>query len=236
MKPRKFSRAAGFLLGLVVLAQLASGAVIGTLTLTSEPGDVNVTLTSIDWTPPVGPGTGRFTVGSGTDLTYNDGTPLTVGTLGTILDLTAGMPFPIIGFMMFDDASDLVFDLTALGPGPSNTVCTDAFDVNAPACSVGPGSPFILQATSTGTAVTLAARGIARDASAVQSEFIGAFTTQIAGRTPSDIQENILGGGVENSTYSAEFTATFIPEPGTVSLLVVGGGLIALAWRRRVTR
>jgi hypothetical protein len=78
------------------------------------------------------------------------------------------------------------------------------------------------------------------DNTADVSTYAGAFTTQIAGRTPAQIQANILAGGSERSTYSAEFLVTAptprggeVPEPGTLSLLAVGGGLIAFAVRRR---
>jgi hypothetical protein len=233
-----FCRTAAFALAFTALTPLASGAVTGTLRITSDPGDVSVTADTINWRPTVNANDGPFTVGAGTTLTYGAGTALTIGTQGTILDLIFGMPFPVLNFMTFDDAPNLSFDLTDLGPGPNNTVCSAVFNPNAPACSVFAGSPFILSATATGTAVTLSASGIARDGSLPVSTWLGAFTTQIAGRTPAQIQANILGGGSETSTYSGEFVATFtpIPEPSTVSLVLLGGGLVALGIRRRAAR
>ena len=235
MNKLNFWRTAGAAMVFSMLAPMASGAVIGTLRITSDPGDVIVSLTSLDFTPPVGGGDGTFTVGAGTNLTYGDGTALTVGSTGTVRDLNAGDPFPIMNFLTFSAAPGLVFDLTGLGPGPANTVCSATLNQNSPACSVFAGSPFILQATSTGTAVTLSAIGTANDGSGLSSTFIGQFTTQITGRTPAQIQANILSGGIERSTYSGEFVATPIPEPGAATLFLLGGGLLAFA-RRRLAR
>jgi len=248
----KVAPATGAILGLLIMAPLASSAVTGTLRLTSDPGDVIVSLTSIDWTSSgaAGAPNGRFRVGMGTTLTYDAAnTPLTVGSAGTILDLVSGVTFPLANFMVFDAAPGLRFSLgpstlPSIGPGPSNTVCAAVMDPNAPACAVAAGSPFILQPSATGTSVSLSLRGVASDNTSATAAYMAAFTSQIVGRTPAQIQTNILGGGTERSTYSAEFNFGLtpdlqdvsVPEPGTLALLALGGGFIAFALRRKAIR
>ncbi len=230
-----FSLAVG--LGLLATAPQASAAVIGQMDLANcSGGGVIVTGTTIDWTQPVGGGTGCIVTGQNTNITYTSGT-LGPGATGTILDLnSATTVFPLADFMTFSSASGLHFDLTSLGPGPANTTCTASFDPNAPACAVFAGSPFILQSTATGTSVTLSASGIARDMSTTTSTWVGAYTTQIAGVTPAQIQSTILRGGSETSTYSGAFVITVnsaVPEPATFGSMLIGGLLLAGASLRR---
>jgi hypothetical protein len=124
------------------------------------------------------------------------------------MDLQSGGTLPLPNFMTFDAAPGLRLELTQVTQGPNNTVCAAQLDPNLPVCAIAPGSPFILQSTASGTTLTLTVRGVARDNTGTSSNFTGAFTTQIAGRTPSQVQANLLGGGFERSTYSAEFAIT----------------------------
>jgi hypothetical protein len=208
MKLNQVVRPAGFLFGLLTLAPFARSTVTGTLRITSDPGDLMLKVTSLDWTPPAGTPNGRFTIGAGTNLTYDAGTPLAVSSGGTILDLQASSIPPLPDFMTFDAAPGLRLELTLLSPGPANTVCAAALNANLPACAPAAGSPFALQPTDAGTTVTLSARGVARDNTAGASTFLGIFVTRIIGKTPAQVQANILAGGFERSTYSAEFAIT----------------------------
>lgn len=225
-------------IGLFAMAPHASGAVIGGLNVTNcSGGGVVVTATSIDWTQPVGGGTGCIVTGQTTNLSFTSGT-LGAAATGTIKDLNAATDvFPVVNFMTFSSAPDLHFDLTSIGPGPSNTTCSTTLNPNAPACAVFPNSPFVLQSTATGTSVSLSAFGVARDASSSTSNWLGAFTTQIAGLTPAQIQASILGGGSQISTYSGDFVVTVVPEPATVGSMLLGGLLLAgAALRRKLAR
>ena len=209
----------------------ASASVIGHLDLTNcSGGGVVVTATTIDWTPPVGPPGGCTVTGTNTNVTFSGGT-LGPGQTGTILDLNAmTTTFPLANFITFTSAPGLHFDLSSLGPGPASTACSTTLNPNNPSCAAVTGSPFVLTPTSTGTAVALTAMGTVGDGSGVASNWMGAFTTQIAGVTPAQIQAAILSGGSERSTYSGDFnisTVSTVPEPATSALLL--GGLMAVA-------
>jgi hypothetical protein len=215
-----------------VLAPSASAAVIGHLDVSNcAAAGVTVTATAIDWLPGTG-GLGCIQTGINTSVSFSGGT-LGSGQTGSIKDLTAPTTFPVLNFMTFAAAPGLSFDLSSLGPGPSNTVCSSTLNPNGAPCSVFAGSPFTLTPTATGTSVALSATGIARDGTTPNSTWIGAYTTQISGVTPAQIQATILGGGSETSTYSGDFTITAgstVPEPATIGtmlggLLLVAGGL-----------
>ncbi len=230
--------AALFLFTMAALAPLASATALGHLDLANcVGGGVTVTATTIDWLPGGG-GSGCVQTGTGTSVSYTGGGPLGVGVTGSILDLSVATIFPVLDFLTFVGNPNLHFDLYTLGPGVPNTVCTNTFNPGAPVCSVFAGSPFLLQPTSTGTSVTLSATGFTRDSSVWTSNWIGAFTTQISGATPSAIQSIILAGGSITSTESGDFTLTaVVPEPATTGMAMAGGLLIAIsALRRRFRR
>jgi hypothetical protein len=216
----------------------ASAAVIGHLDVANcAGGGVIVNATTIDFTLPVGGGNGCIQTGTGTNVSYSGGT-LLPGVQGTILDLTAGGGV-VLDFMTFTGNPNLHFDLTAIGPGVTNTTCATVLNPNLAACSAVPGSAFILAPTGTGTSITLSASGIARDGTSPGSTFLGAFTTQIAGVTPAAIQATILGGGSVSSTNSGDFTITLgpaVPEPSTISMAMLGGVMVALFAARKKSK
>lgn len=198
-------------------------------------GGVIVTATTIDWTNPVGGPDGCIVTGIGTNVNYGSGV-LGPSTFGRILDLPAGTPgFPDPGFMTFNSGPGAVhptlfFDLSGLGPGSALLAC--AAPVGS-SCSPFAGSPFILTRTATGTSVSLSANGDVRVSATSIGSWFGAYTTQLPGRTPEQIITNInTPGGFESSTYSGAFV-TIIPEPGTISLSLIGGLLVAFAVKRR---
>lgn len=214
----------------------ASASILGVLDVANCPGGgVTVSLSTVDWTLPVGGGDGCVQANVG--LTYGIPSSPTVygGGNGTILDLPGGPA----GFMTFVDSATsdvLTFDLGGIGPGVSNTVCSTVLNPNGPSCSVFAGSAFILAPTATGTSVTLSAFGTAHDSITPTDPgnvWRGAFTTQVAGLTPAAIQSIVVGGGSVHSTFSGEFIVT-IPEP--VPTALIGCGLILFASLRRRVR
>jgi len=222
-----------------VFTGAASATPVGILNLTNcTGGGVTVTATTIDWLLPVGGGTGCIASDTGTNVTFTGGGPLLPGdTTGLIHDL----PGSLTDFMLFTDQPNLHFDLVSIGPGVANTVCAATLNQNLASCSVAAGSAFILTPTSTGTAVALAANGIARDTTG-SSAWLGNYTTQFPGITPAQIQDAILHGttipgfcsaGACTDTYSGSFSVTMTPEPASISMVLFGvAGLIGIGRKR----
>ena len=220
----------------------ASAGVTGGLTFSAcSGGGVAVNFATIDFQNPVLLGYGCLDTGAGTALTYaNTATTTTTigsGVAGTVNDL--GYPPPGSGNVGFITINGVSLDLLTIGPGVGNTACSATLNSSNPACSVFAGSPFILAPTSTGTSISLDVSGSARDFTSSYSTWIGDFTTQIAGLTPLQIQQTIcgpgggctgVGGGTILASYSFSGEASS-PEP--VSMVLIGGGLIALAGLKR---
>jgi len=195
-------------------------------------GGVTVNATSITWSPTgTVAGTGCIDTGIGTNVTYSGGT-LGAGVAGNIKNLTAGGGITD-QFMTFT-GSTLDFVLTGLGPGSANLNCS-GLAIGA-SCSVFAGSPFLLTNLGGGnTAVGLSANGTVTDGG-VTSFWKGAFTTQL-NLDASTIQADILAGQSISSTHSGQFIVSTVPEPTTLSMLLLGGvALIGSKLRRRKSR
>src|ERR1044072_6806210 len=187
MRFRNFGKvlSPGLILAAIFLFSVeASATPTGTLRMDSGVQFVTVGLTFIDWAP-TGPPSGAFVVGGLTNLTSALG-PVTVGSAGPILDFNALTPLPLVNFMTFAAVPGLGFDLTGIGPGTANTNC--AALLNGQSCSIFIGSPIILTLNGSSTSVSLNAFGTAHDGTLPNSTWTGNFTTQIAGRTPAQIQ------------------------------------------------
>jgi PEP-CTERM motif len=138
----------------------------------------------------------------------------------------------------------LLYTVLSLGPGSANLNC--AALALGDSCSVFAGSPILLTLNATGTTVTLAATGTATDGHG-SSNWLGAFQVPIAGKTPEQIllelcpsgtcgSADFARGTTETSSQSGDFVASTVPEPGTISMALIGLGLGALSLRRRKNR
>ena len=222
--------------GGICLIGTAAASPVGTLNIANCPGGgVTVTATSITWSPAgTTTGTGCVATGLGTNVAFSGGT-LVAGTIGNIKDLVAGPPMSVDQFMVFPAMGpiDLDFVLNGFGAGSSNTNCAGATSVGS-SCSVVAGSPFVLTylgliAGKPTTTISLSAFGDVIDTSG-SSGWSGGFSTQI-NLTPGAIQSAFATAGSIQSTQSAQFILTAVPEPITV--LLIGAGLVLLALVRR---
>jgi hypothetical protein len=223
----------------------ASATPMGLLATANCPGGgVTVTATTIDWSPA---GAGGCTVtGDPTNVSHTGtgGPALLPGVTGTITDLTLGVTMlPVANFMTFPGLS---FTLSAIGPGPGTTNCAGLS--NFQSCAVYAGSPFGLTMLPTGTEVSLPVSGTVTDSTGT-STWTGAFTQPISNMTPAQVQTAICpggalpcaGGGSTTTTYAGHFTVTagqtIVPEPATLTSILLGGLLVAGGlFRRRSTR
>ena len=198
----------------------------------SVSGSVIVDATTIDWTPPAG-GTGDVNVDP---FVGNTGFFTTLaGEEGAILDLNlpaapVGVPnLGIANFMTFATVPGLVFTLDLIAPGPfSAAQCFDA-PAAGQTCTF-PGSPFGLSnATAQSSDVNLVLYGTVTDGSASPpSNWRMTFTTQFDLPYQQLLDQVFTQGLSVENTYSATLVATPIPEPASVMLL--GAGLLGLAW------
>jgi len=237
---------------LLVRAETASSAVVGVLGLGSN-GGVTATLTSLLFLPdpssnPPGP-PWAAAVNNTTTLSFMNG-PLNVGEAVEINNNTAFSGVPTDHFFIFAAHPLLDYSLTSVTPSGAQTNCQLAVN-NGQTCSIfitgGPGeSPVILQANGGGgTIASITLQGFASDTGAIgpsSSRWMGSFSPTIPTMTPLQIAQalcpNYIAQGnactladvaaarsISVPSNSGSFTA-IVPEPGTLSFLMLGGGLI----------
>jgi hypothetical protein len=220
----------------LLFVPVASATIVGTLnTANCLNGGVTVVGSLIDFFLPVGGGSGCIQANNGLFFGPTSSTPFAGDAAGVIQDLNSGGG-TVLDFIVLHAGGGVTlnFDLTSIGPGVANTNCALAIP-----CSLVAGSPFVLSANSGGTAIALPAFGLAHDSLSPtdMTSFGGAFTTQIANLSPAQIQAAFISNPaapITANTVSGTFTLGTVPEP--VSMALIGGGLVALAFLRRHRR
>lgn len=199
----------------------------------------------VDFLPPVAGAMGSFLVTSGLAQT-GDFLPLAF-TTGAIRDFAATPgPAALAAFLTFAPAPDIRFDLTRIEPGAGGALACFVAPAPGQTCAP-PGSAltFVNLAVPTviGSVAAFTVGGNAvRLGTGEMTPFVGAFTTQFPDRSYQSVLASLIAGGTVTAAYSATFTvssslpATSIaPEPSTLSLVVLAGGVAAAggAVRRR---
>lgn len=253
---KKISYLFTFFAVLIACTSIASATIIGDLK-TGSGGTVTVSLTSLTFntdtssSPPGPPWNAE--VASGTDITFAGCPSGVLGTAGCLdsgafgpneaiqvsSPLTSSTPLPIADFLTFAGNgvthASLVYSLTAIGPGSSNTNCQGL--TIGESCSVFAGAPLVLTDTASGTEANLSVSGIASDGTSSVA-YVGEFQSPISGMTPGQIQlffcpsgtctpADFSSGQSITRSQSGDFVANVVPEPQTTAL-VLGGLLILL--------
>ena len=242
----------------VVCASIASATIIGDLE-TGSVGTVTVTLTSLTFNPdtsstPPGP-PWNADVATGTNVTFAGCPSGVLGTAGCLdpneailvtSPLTSTTTLPIANFLTFASNgvthATLVYSLTGLGPGSSNTHCQGLGIGDS--CSVFAGAPLILTRTASGTEANLSVMGFASDGTGSPTQYVGEFESPIAGMTPGDLQlffcpsgtcqpADFTSGKSVTRSQSGDFTEGVVSEPQTTAepqtaALLLGGLLVLL--------
>jgi hypothetical protein len=175
---------------------------------------------------------------------------------------TAGTPLPIDHFFRFAAHPNLDFELTGVAPSGASTNCALAVS-NGQTCSLlinGIESPMVLEANGAGgTNASITFFGLASDTGSIgpgASTWAGSFSPTVANLTPLQIATllcpNYLAQG--NSCTAADVAAAHqvnflstsgsfttspradAPEPGTVSMVLIGLGLLTFSQVRKRTR
>jgi len=172
--------------------------------------------------------------GSGTgDLTANGSDPAggTMTTLTSVLNPVGVTTAPQLFVTFAGPPNDISFYITQLYPGVGDPACASI------TCTPAGSAVTFLNGIGGNSSATITMAGLARHASdplSAATPLQMVFTAQF--NSPySKVLADFASAGMLTSTYSANFSASAVPEPMTLSL--VGLGLVALcAFRRRAVR
>jgi len=252
---REFGRVAAtlFFAGLVTPAFVFGAGLSGNLSLSSSGvGTIAVNGTAIDFDysggstntfPPVATGvvdgtgdSGLFDITGASTLSFASvGGTVTVHDLNSISQptgTTSGPGLPLTNFITFSARPTWSISLTEILPGtdgaagcaPGGTFCTP------------PGSPFNLQnEAGNQVLVGFAFMGIASDGLGNTSVAFGTISTTFSSTTLQQILTDLNNGQSIVSSANATVGVTTIPEPKSISLLLLGAGLllVSIIYRRR---
>lgn len=238
MKKMRYLATVATTCGFFLMAPATWADVVGNLELDAGSNSVTVSATTLVWN-------GTAIVAGGSSAMYGL-TDSTLITPGTVVDLTNLPPasLPDSGFMTIP-TDGINYTLTVIGPGSSNTNCS------AGPCSVFAGNPIILTAASNGTTATLNLSGTVSDGHSSDNwaGFFDQTITFLPGEagfnggnpvnnpTPLQVQEYFQANPAATLTEGYDGSATVsvvgTPEPSTIGMMFLGGGLILAGLRRR---
>ncbi len=232
----------------LLLASLSTvqAATIGQLFL---GGQAEVTLTTIDWTEPYipgdpynGTGTTLATGGNGIFSGVPFGSPLTIVDRDALAGQQAGVPINVPAWLSGPGLGSLVFDLTFILPGVYSSAECGAAPADEQTCTPAAGAPFTspynLSNFSDGSGLssnaTFTVLGNVRDTAGnvTIGTFRGVFGAEFQNQSYQEVLATVLGGGAVLPSYSATITVSDIPEPGSIGLMMIGGGLLIAVSRR----
>lgn len=253
----------GLIVALFVPALLSASPILGTLAMSPVMGTFDIggstatqSLLNLSFNcapgitgapcPPPAPANGNFNVPAAT----GDFAAADAGYIRSLVALPVNQLFLLPDFITFPALPDIALDLTFLFPGVSGQAdcsaapapgqtCTPAFPALVNPSNPSGLSPYNLQNIPGGFTASFAMAGIARRISTGEtSNFQGNLTTQFVGSLPN--YQTALGiiasGGTITNAYSATFSASAVPEPGTVSLAIGSLLLLVGAGMRRYVR
>jgi len=152
-------------------------------------------------------------------------------------------PFLLSNFITFSPillTPDIALDLTFLYAGDFSDAQCGLAAAPGQICTplipglVSPNNPSgksafdLVNTSASSSTASFSVSGIARRLSTgEQSAFNGVFSAQFSNLTYQQLLDQLATTGSVSSTYSASFTATTVPEPGS-TMMVLGGLCLAL--------
>lgn len=145
---------------------------------------------------------------------------------GNITDLTepVGTAISVNPFLTFDMDSAITFELTRIDNG-SFVPC-----ISTPVCSV---NQFNLVQAGTAVIANFNVSGNVLENGVVVNRFTGSFSQAFNNQTIAGLLGQVGQAGFINSAFDGNFKVSAIPEPGTTSLFLIGGALVASRLVRR---
>lgn len=203
-------------------------------------GSITVSPTTITWTldsAPFTPNKANLTGGTGSFAPLN-GTTVTIATLVNALQ-PVGVLFPPVPFITFDGAPTFpVLDINFIFPGIYTNAACGAAPAVGQQCTISPTSPFSFvnnpPAPPIGPDATagFVFTGVTSDG---LENWQGVFTSQFTVPYQSVLASLAANGSVTN-TFSATFTLSPVPEASTLSMLLLGAGLVGVSAKLRRKR
>lgn len=213
-------------LALVIIPAAGRASVItGVLNFT---GTAEISLGNIEFTGNV------FSINSPAS-TQQGGFTALEGTTGTIQNIMnppdATGPLDVPDFITFADASNITITLTYLLPGIDGAAgCSASPAAAGQVCApnVPAQSPYNLQNTSaTSSSASFEVLGTEVDSTSMTSiPIVGTFTTPFSNLNFQNLLSEVEGGQTITTSFSAEFSTTVAPEPGTLAQLMMGIGMV----------